>query len=531
MESPSTPSETPKTVAVFKEPPSPATLTLQKRRPKQKVLDEDEYVEKVSKIIARDFFPELEKLDAQAEYLEASERNDQATMNRLRERFSSTSSSLKHQGREGSPDTFETPLEERREEKEPGTTTAKGQEDSKSVSSEATTPTTSEKEKKGPGLDSFLFKHTSEDNESFNEIMEVGRQKFEFTHAWMFKEDEQKSIEMKKEQLSLPSIEDQCDKDKKEDKVSRTTDGWTYKNENAVFYPPEGVEMSAKEQIERAKKERKIVYENTRFSKNPWKTDLRDSSLKETVISKKEKEAGKVGVDGKTFTRPETPSVGGFKLLRMTPSPMPGAASESPLMTWGEVESTPYRLEGCETPLPMHTSGGPTFSIQDMPKRDRIAHELAEKNSKFYRDRKAKAIKNARSQMRTPKMSTMSPAAQRLATSKLGIRLGTDKVLRASYTPSSARTSGSTPTPTPSRSKALVSSSVRTGKAGVSTPRTPRAAATLVSSSAATAASRGETSLTDDLLNLPTSSSQQSEGSSDSGGESSSKRAKASDFF
>ena len=48
----------------------------------------------------------------------------------------------------------------------------------------------------------------------------------------------------------------------------------------------------------------------------------------------------------------------------MTPSPML-REDESPLMTWGEVESTPYRLEGCETPLPMNTSGaGTSFSIQ-----------------------------------------------------------------------------------------------------------------------------------------------------------------------
>ena len=84
-------------------------------------------------------------------------------------------------------------------------------------------------------------------------------------------------------------------------------------------------------------------------------------------------------------------------------------------------------------------------SIQNVPKRDRIAHELAEKNSKFYRDKKGKAISKARQAIKTPKGSLtervagMSPAAQRLASTKLGIRLGTDKALRASYTPSPAR--------------------------------------------------------------------------------------------
>ena len=47
------------------------------------MLEEDEYVDQVEKIIERDFFPELEKLKAQADYFEARERKDYATMSRL----------------------------------------------------------------------------------------------------------------------------------------------------------------------------------------------------------------------------------------------------------------------------------------------------------------------------------------------------------------------------------------------------------------------------------------------------------------
>ena len=93
----------------------------------------------------------------------------------------------------------------------------------------------------------------------------------------------------------------------------------------------------------------------------------------------KEISIGKVGIDGKELARPETPSVNGFKMMSMAPSPAI-SVSESPLMTWGEVESTPYRLEGCETPLPV--SHGPGYSMPSVPKRDRIAKELADKNSR-----------------------------------------------------------------------------------------------------------------------------------------------------
>lgn len=42
----------------------------------------------------------------------------------------------------------------------------------------------------------------------------------------------------------------------------------------------------------------------------------------------------------------------------------PGVA-ESPLMTWGEIESTPFRLDGSDTPL-VERGHGPSFKVQFM---------------------------------------------------------------------------------------------------------------------------------------------------------------------
>ena len=84
----------------------------------------------------------------------------------------------------------------------------------------------------------------------------------------------------------------------------------------------------------------------------------------------------------------------------------------------------------------------------------------------------------------------MSPAAQRLASSKLGIRTSTDKALRASYTPSPIRKPGAgTPTP---RTTPKSARSVTPAKSAQTPGTTPKSGSTTEVSS-----------LTDNLLNLP----------------------------
>jgi len=66
----------------------------------------------------------------------------------------------------------------------------------------------------------------------------------------------------------------------------------------------------------------------------------------------------------------------------------------SPLMTWGEIDGTPFRLDGSDTPV-VASGRGPVFKIPDVPRRDRLLHELAEKASKAHRDKKEVALKQA----------------------------------------------------------------------------------------------------------------------------------------
>jgi protein DGCR14 len=74
--------------------------------------------------------------------------------------------------------------------------------------------------------------------------------------------------------------------------------------------------------------------------------------------------------------------------------------NESPLMTWGEIEGTPFRLDGGDTPIRTSLQG-PSFRIPELPKREKLALALAEKAGERHRDRKMKAIEAARKQLAT----------------------------------------------------------------------------------------------------------------------------------
>jgi len=491
---------------VFKKPLDPELLAKVRKR-KVKVLDEDEYVERVEKIIERDFFPELDKLKAQNDYIEAREKNDYATMSRLQEKYSGCRPGTGLGRRLTSPATFETPEEPRRET-DPGRP-KESEEDAKSVVGDDG----EEEEETGKvNLDKFLANHTSEDNESFVELQVEAEKKHRMKNAWMYK-DESLYLENKAREMELPSIEQQADPPPRPLEV----EGWTYQNINHVFHNPDTLPLSYEEKLELAKKQKTIKHNNTRLSKNPWKQDKQLDALRFEAEKQRGAAIGKVGADGKEIVPSATPMVNGFKMISMAPSPALGVG-DSPLMTWGEVESTPFRLEGCETPLP--PMAGPGFSIKGVPDRDRIAKELADKNSKFYRDKKQKALAQVKSSMKVGRPNSgrvasglphLSPAAKRLVSSKLGIRLGTDDMLRASYTPSPARSKGTpTPrqakfTPTPTKEKRTPGVKVTPSRSGSRSKGTDKARTTVDGAVPKRPPAPAEETLnlnTDNLLNL-----------------------------
>lgn len=403
---------------------------------KVSVLDEEEYTEGIEKIIEKDFFPDLSKMKAQSEYMEAMEKNDLVKLRELELRFSrrpNTDKSIY-----SSPSTFETPEPGSRPETQKHPTVTLTENNLENIAYDDSGPKLH--------LDSFLSRNTSEDNQSFGQILAESEKKHREKHGWLF-ENETNRTKEENDRLALPNIETQA----------AITDGqagvdtWKYKTRNALMYVPDGVDYSASELLElKKKKPRKVVHENTRFKENPWNALKNREAMKQAASDKAVMHSGKFGHDGKELEVAMTPRVNGYGFVA-TPSPAPGV-EDSPFMTWGEIEGTPFQLTN-ETPLV--PSDAPAFKIPDVPKRDQLAFQLAEKASKQHRDKKENALRLA-SRFASPgtskgsaieRISSLSPAAQRLLGSKIAVRSGTDKALRASYSPSPTRSQSGDKTP------------------------------------------------------------------------------------
>lgn len=447
-----------------------------------KVLDEETYVQSLNKIIQRDFFPELSKLRAQHEYLDAVEHNDMEKLREISARYQVTQTPG---GSLATPATFDTPSTIQGTPAPSGTMTSDNSETSGAPTGNHLAGDKSESKKQDSdlSLDKFLVKNTSEDNASFEQIMDTAAQKHREKYKWLYeKELEQK--ERREETLALPAPEN-GDQFKNEERPSMI-ETWNYTNKNALMYYPDDVELSVTEKIEgKFTKRQQIQHENSRFKRDPFPNDSCDNKLAAAAeaASRLAAKQGKVGVDGQIQGAGETPRVNGYGFVA-TPSPAPGVDA-SPLMTWGSIEGTPFQLDGGDTPIT--AAPGPTFKMPEPKKRDQLGLALADKVNRKHRQKRRDALARATALIgRSPKhmntvdrLEQMSPAAQRLASQRLGIRTGTDKSLRASYTPS------------PSYPRSANSTPVHVQQ---STPATPKDPSSTPTQSA---------SLTDNLLKLP----------------------------
>jgi protein DGCR14 len=486
--------------------PSSTSPPPAKKVKREKVLDEDTYVDALNEIIQRDFFPDLPKLRTQLEWLEAEENNDIEKMRELQQRLLTSRRPTDPvratprgfetpAGFEGTPATT-MPASERNTPAATPQTHNPPPPDATAVRDTASTPSTTTTTIAAPAntslsLDKFLNTHTSEDNASFSTIMDKQHEKHLEKYAW---------VENKAKEASQLMIE-YGNPDEKRGAVQT----WQYTVRNQLMYVPEGVGSQINPLEDAKGPVKEILHENTRitgklFADNQAKNEekpevlwamLATSDREILNLRRAEKEGGKVDLDdllGTPKPVPQSPKVRGYGFVA-TPSPAPGV-DMSPFTTWGRLDGTPLLVDTDSTPLDL--TPGPAFKVPEPPKRDLVAMRLAEKAAikKRKKNKPTTPLASPRGMARTSplssprdKLSALSPAGITLVRSrgKEKTTQGTDWQLRASYSPAYKAKGAATPTATTPSSVA-------------STPGTP---------SGASATPKTVGSITDDLLNIP----------------------------
>lgn len=384
---------------VFKVPKIPKLKKREKKRTKTTkfvVLEEELYINGIAKIIERDFFPDLEKLKVQNDFLEATENKDYARLRQITQKYSGGCRPPTEPY--ASPATFDTPTMDR-----PYSPAApdKSQKSNQSENQEAP------KEKDitdNQSLDSFLSKHTSEDNASYDRViaLEDRRRCAKLTDQF---EAEITAGALADAALRLPSIEEQADQTDR----PKELDTWRYQALNYIMYVPEG----GKSQKPPPKPE--LQHQNTRLRADPFDHAKNQETITAIAKTQVATVSGRIGVDGTCVGKGQKE----YDFVS-TPSPRPGdGPDQSPLMTWGEIEGTPFRLDGGDTPLP-GVGAGAAYHMLEGGTRERIGLELAEKVAKKRRPTTPRITAVTPSfRTNTERIASMSPAARKLAAKHL----------------------------------------------------------------------------------------------------------------
>lgn len=447
-------------------------------RPKAVVLDEDDWTSSIEAIIERDFFPELPKLQSKVEWLEAIRSADP-------ERIRAAQLSIAARQLRAATPGGRTPLftpggtaarlvegaalglhagassQLRRAFTPSGATPATGATPgtdrahyTPASASAAAHPHPHIADQERLSLDDFMARYTSEDNASFDEVMERVNKRRRMARATRLPPP----VSDPRAVLALPAASAGRDRTDGLGTTGQPTDtlaGWRYEPRTLLMYngaTRPGLELSAAELAAQAQgPPKEIRHAATRFAAAPGGAsgsapDSGASTPSLAPTPSRGRPPRLLAGGGTTPQRSAAAAGGtsGYGILG-TPSFEPGVDA-SPFVTWGDIEGTPLRIEAEDLPAGgapgAPGSSGAAFRMAQPPDKERRAHALAARAATSLRHkasaRRGGLTPRAGAGVGQPGGTPLSAAARRLATQTAGgsrARPETDLALRASYAP------------------------------------------------------------------------------------------------
>lgn len=406
--------------ALMPPPPPPKRI----KRP-VKVLDEDDYTDALSHIIARDFFPGLIETESQQDYLNALDSQDTewiATAGRkLTQVMTPGPDGRRLRGRRGTSMTPTTGLHGRA-----GETPRMWQGDTPgSVASTATGGTDASKKPEidtNMSLGAFQTKYTSEDNESFYKLLDKQNVKRSERYAWMWADNKipaaRQIAHRTREAGLLADKETQAQLDgnavvkfDSSDTRKAMPETWRSRPDNNFMFEPTSIEDTHQTIQQKAEETSRappktVVYDNTRLASasNPTSDEPPPSpslsAVQDAIAGRPRPSASEAVFNGAL-----TPRINGYAFVDPEPPP-------EPALTWESSDHTFLLGSGDATPNP--------FKIKEGSKREALHHRMVDKVAKGKRavgKRESELSKTPVPRFASsPRIGTggITPAAQRL---------------------------------------------------------------------------------------------------------------------